>query len=327
MPASPLSTGSIPVVDVSVVIPVFGDGAELDELTARIAHVFTPRRTSWEVILVDDGSPPQTWEAISALAATQPNVRGISLARNFGQHNALLAGIRAASGHVVVTLDDDLQHPPEEIPRLLDALDGYDVVYGTPVERVRGLVRNLAAVVSKAALASVVGASHARHIGAFRAFRSVLRSVFHEYDSPYVSIDVLLSWSANRIAAVPVKYAPRRRGRSGYRLWPLVTLTVNMVTGFSVWPLRIASIVGLAFAGLGAVVLAFVLVRYLTAGTAVPGFAFLASIIAIFSGAQLFSLGVIGEYLARMYFRALDRPAFIVRSTANFPVVESALRQ
>jgi undecaprenyl-phosphate 4-deoxy-4-formamido-L-arabinose transferase len=132
-----------------------------------------------------------------------------------------------------------------------------------------------------------------------------------------VSIDVLLSWATSRIGAVPVSYQPRRRGRSGYSSWRLVTLTINMVTGFSVWPLRLSSLVGLGFAVFGLLVLGFVLVRYMTAGVAVPGFAFLASVIAIFAGAQLFSLGIIGEYLARMYFRTMDKPAYLIKGTAN----------
>ena len=302
---------------VSVVVPVFGDGADLNELVTRVAASLGSTGAEWEVILVNDGSPPATWEKIRALASARPNVRGINLLRNFGQQNALLAGIRASTGDVVVTLDDDLQHPPEEIPRLLARMNGADLVYGTPMERVRGWARNLVSVVTKAALASVLGAVHAHDIAAFRVFRGSLRQVFANYSSPHVSIDVLLSWATTRIAAVPVEYQPRRRGQSGYRVWPLVTLAIDMVTGFSIWPLRLASVIGLGVAVFGVVVLAFVLVRYLTAEARVSGFAFLASVSAIFAGAQLFGLGIIGEYLARMYFRTMDKPAYVVDATAN----------
>jgi hypothetical protein len=135
---------------------------------------------------------------------------------------------------------------------------------------------------------------------------------------------VLLSWATTRICAVPVRYEPRRRGRSSYGFWGLISLTINMVTGFSVWPLRFASVIGLTFAAFGAAVLAFVIIRFLVAGTTVPGFPFLASVIAIFSGAQLFTLGIMGEYLARMYFRAMSRPPYVVRSTANLHTQERA---
>lgn len=300
---------------ISVVVPVFGDGDDLVDLAARVATAL--EGSDWELILVNDGSPHAAWSTIQSLAAARPRIRGINLRRNFGQQNALLAGIRASRGDVIVTMDDDLQHPPEEIRPLLERLATADVVYGTPAARVRGWGRNVAAVVTKAALASVLGASHARDIAAFRAFRGSLRPVFARYHSPYVSIDVLLSWATTRIAAVPTRYEPRRRGGSGYTLWPLLTLTLNMVTGFSVWPLRLASIIGLAVAVFGVLVLAFVVVRYLTAEAAVPGFAFLASVTAIFAGAQLFGIGIIGEYLARMHFRTMDKPAYVVESTAN----------
>jgi undecaprenyl-phosphate 4-deoxy-4-formamido-L-arabinose transferase len=295
---------------------VFGGGEDLDDLVTRLAAALGRIGAEWELILVNDGSPRSTWQKIRLLAA-RPNVRGINLRRNFGQQNALLAGIRVSTGDVVVTMDDDLQHPPEEIPHLLERLNGAELVYGTPAGRVRGWRRNLAAVLTKAALASVLGAVHARDIAAFRAFRGSLRPVFANYSSPNVSVDVLLSWATSSIAAVPVRYEPRRRGQSGYRIWPLATLAINMVTGFSVWPLRLASVIGLGVAAFGALVLAFVLFRYLTAAATVPGFAFLASLSAIFAGAQLFGIGIIGEYLARMYFRTMDKPAYVVESTAN----------
>ena len=300
---------------VSVVVPVFGQGEDLDDLAARVATCLDTYE--WELIFVNDGSPPVVWHRIQALAAGMPRIRGINLRRNFGQQNALLAGIRAARGDVIVTMDDDLQHPPEEISRLLHSIADADVVYGTPSARVRGRGRNLTSAAAKAALASVLGASHARSIAAFRAFRGSLRPVFAQYHSPHVSIDVLLSWATAQIASVPVRYEPRRRGGSAYTLRRLVGFMLNMVTGFSVWPLRLASIIGLAVAVFGVVVLAFVIVRYLTAEATVPGFAFLASVITIFAGAQLFGIGIIGEYLARMHFRTMDKPAYVVESTAN----------
>jgi glycosyltransferase involved in cell wall biosynthesis len=315
--------GEVPTLSVSVIVPVFGTGVDLDELTSRVRLALDGLSHSWELIFVNDGSPPDTWDAIVALARSHSNVRGIDLLRNFGQHNALLAGIRASRGDLVVTMDDDLQHPPEEIPRLLDALGHNDVVYGTPIERVRGRTRDFAAALSKLALGTVLGPRHARDIAAFRLFRGSLRQVFAAYDNPAVSIDVLLSWATSRIVAVGVRYQPRRRGHTGYSTWRLLALTINMVTGFSVWPLRLSSLVGLAFAAFGGFVLAFVLFRYMTAGVAVPGFAFLASVISIFAGAQLFSLGVMGEYLARIYFRTMHKPAYLVKATANLRAPES----
>jgi glycosyltransferase involved in cell wall biosynthesis len=300
---------------VSVVIPVYESARILPALLERVTAVLDRLGGAWEVILVNDGSRDESWKAIQAACASRPGVHGIDLMSNFGQHNALLAGIRAARHDIVVTMDDDLQNPPEEIPLLLEALtEGVDVVYGTPGAARHGFVRNLASSLTKLALRSAMGVSIAEKVSAFRAFRTPLRDGFADYRSQYVSIDVLLTWSTRRFASVPVRHEPRAEGASTYTLRKLVTHALNMVTGFSVLPLQISSVIGFALTLFGAGVLAYVLLRYLALGYSVPGFPFLASIIAIFSGAQLFALGMIGEYLARIHFRVMDRPAYVVRT-------------
>jgi len=136
-------------------------------------------------------------------------------------------------------------------------------------------------------------------------------------------VDVLLTWGTNRFAAIPVRYDPRRVGRSQYTFRRLVTHALNMMTGFSIVPLQLATFIGFAFTLFGILVLAYVIGRYLTHGVDVPGFTFLASIVIIFSGAQLFALGVFGEYLARIHFRMMDRPSYVVRSSTPEPLAES----
>jgi len=323
-----------PPLAVSAVVPVYNGAATLPELVERLAAVLAARAPRTEIVLVNDGSRDASWQVIRELAAggpgagapgagvagaggaaaTLPRVRGIDLMRNYGQHNALLCGIRAAAGTVVVTLDDDLQHPPEEIPKLLDALgEEVDVVYGTPLVEQHGLLRDVASRATKLVLAGAMGAAVARRAGAFRAFRTELRQAFEQYGNPYVSIDVLLTWATTRFVAVPVRHEPRRGGQSNYTFRMLARHALNMVTGFSVGPLKLASLIGFASTLLGLGVLVYVVGRYLIQGTSVPGFPFLASVIAIFSGAQLFTLGIIGEYLARMHFRLMSRPIYSVR--------------
>src|SRR5512143_559748 len=302
-------------MSVSVVVPVYESARILPALVQRVTAVLDGLGGAWEVILVNDGSRDESWTAIQAACASHPGVHGIDLMSNFGQHNALLAGIRAARYDVVVTMDDDLQNPPEEIPRLLDALhENVDVVYGTPAVAQHGLGRNLASSFTKLALRSAMGVSIAEKVSAFRAFRTPLRDGFSDYRSQYVSIDVLLTWSTRRFASVPVRHEPRAEGPSTYTFRKLVTHALNMVTGFSVLPLQISSVIGFVLTLFGFCVLIYVLLRYLALGYSVPGFPFLASIIAIFSGAQLFALGMIGEYLARIHFRVMDRPAYVVRT-------------
>jgi len=234
--------------------------------------------------------------------------------RNYGQHNALLAGIRLARCPIIVTVDDDLQHPPQEIPKLLEKLDeGFDVVYGAPETAQHGLWRNLASQITKMALSSVINVKIARKVSAFRAFRTSLRDAFADYRGAHPSIDVLLSWGTNRFSSVSVRHQSREKGRSNYTFAKLVTHAINMITGFSTLPLRVASILGFTFTIFGLFVLLFVLIRYLIWGSPVAGFPFLASTIAIFSGVQLFAIGTIGEYLARMYIRLMDRPSYVIR--------------
>jgi undecaprenyl-phosphate 4-deoxy-4-formamido-L-arabinose transferase len=298
----------------SVVVPVYNGAMTVELLTRRLATVFPSLAGRYELVLVNDGSRDQSWQVIEELAMIYPWVRGINLMRNYGQHNALLAGIRAAQHEIIVTLDDDLQNPPEEIPKLLAKLsDGWDVVYGTPEVQQHGLWRNLASRMTKRALQGAVGAANARNVSAFRAFRTQIREAFRHYHGPFVSIDVLLSWGTSRFSAQTVRHDIRRQGLSNYTFRKLASHAIDMMTGFSTWPLRLASFVGFTTTLLGIAVLMYVIIRYILAGGSIPGFPFLACTIAIFSGAQLFALGIIGEYLARMHFRAMDRPTYAVR--------------
>ena len=305
---------------VSVVVPVYNSEGSLPELIERLEKTLRAACSRFEVVLVNDGSRDRSWDVICEIAQAHDWVRGIDLMRNYGQHNALLCGIRLAQNDIIVTVDDDLEHPPEEIPKLLDKLaEGFDVVYGAPQKERHGLWRNLASRLTKLALQSTMGAATARMVSAFFVFRTQLRDAFAQYQGPFVSIDVLLTWGTTRFAAVPVRHEPSQLGASSYTFRKLVTHALNMMTGFSTLPLQFASVIGFLFTFFGLAVLAYVIVRYIIEGGSVPGFAFLASIIAIFSGAQLFALGIIGEYLARMHFRMMDRPPYIVRNQHKRP--------
>jgi glycosyltransferase involved in cell wall biosynthesis len=305
-------------VPVSVVVPVYNSAPTLDELVTRLAQTFSTLEQKYEVVLVNDGSADNSWDTCADLANERREVRAVNLARNSGQHNALLAGIRAARHDVIVTLDDDLQNPPEEIGKLLAKLDeGYDVVYGTPTRRQQGFWRRVAARVTRLALGTTMGAETARRVSSFRAFRAPVRDAFGDYSGPSVFIDVLLTWGTTKFGSVPVVHEPRSVGHSNYSFRKLVSTALNMATGFSTRPLQLASLVGFTFALFGMGILGYVVVRRILSGYKVPGFAFLASITAIFSGAQLFALGIIGEYLARLHFRSMGKPTYIVREVRD----------
>jgi glycosyltransferase involved in cell wall biosynthesis len=312
-----LSARSPERLSLSVVTPVYNGEASIGELCRRLSEVLPRVTTQHEIILVNDGSRDRSWEVISELSSHTPAVRGLNLMRNYGQHNALLCGIRAAKYEVIVTMDDDLQHPPEEIPQLLARLqEGFDVVYAAPKAEQHGFLRALASRITRLALSTAIGSDVAKNVSAFRVFRAPLREAFASYESPFVSIDVLLTWGTTRFAATRVVFQPRHAGSSNYTFTKLVRHALDMMTGFSTAPLQLASLVGFSCTLFGIGVLIYVIGRYLLEGS-IPGFPFLASIIAIFSGAQLFALGVIGEYLARMHFRTMNRPAYTIRDTAE----------
>ena len=302
---------------VSVVVPVYNGAASITELAERMTQTFSSD-DAWELIFVVDGSPDNSWAVVESLIARLPHVVGVDLFRNFGQHNALLAGIRAARYDVVVTMDDDLQHRPETVPMLLEKLHpDVDLVYGnSPVEE-HGGFRNLTSRMAKAAMSVSIGGKMARDSGALRAFRTKLRDGFANVSDPYVSIDVLLSWVTTKYTTADTPMDQRAVGTSNYTVRKLFRHAINMVTGYSTKPLRLVTWLGFCLALFGVGTLAFVLIRYATSESSVPGFAFLASLISILAGAQLFGLGVIGEYLGRMHFRSMQRPPYVIRETVR----------
>ena len=307
---------------VSIIVPVYNSEATLVELTSRIRSVLAPLMQRFEIILVNDSSQDGSWEVIRRLVEQDPNISGLNLMHNYGQHNALLVGIQKAQHELVVTIDDDLQHPPEEIPKLLSKLsEGYDVVYGRPATRSHSAWRNISSKVLKAVLKIVLGAEMGGQSSAFRAFPSILRRGFENFTDAQLSIDVLLSWSAARVTHILVNHQERRVGKSGYTFRKLMLLAFNMLTGYSTVPLRIASIVGLTTSLIGISMFFYVAIRRLLQTTYVPGFAFIASEIALFAGLQLFAIGVIGEYVARLHFRTMGKPPYVIREEMGKKIV------
>ena len=299
-------------------VPAFRSTTTLEALCDAVAAALGEIVDDYEIIFVDDGSGGETWTTIETLADGNPKVKGIRLARNYGQHNALLAGIRASTMPLVVTIDDDLQHPPSEIASLLAALDDdVDLVYGSPVQERQGVARNAASKLTKRAMAAALGPDVYPRSSAFRLFRSELVQAANGVDNPSISIDVLLSWATTQIRDVPVEHHERRSGTSGYNLRRLIRHAVNMITGYSTRPLQWVSGFGLLCALFGFGLLLYVIVRYLVDDSDVAGFTFLAAALTLFSGVQLLSLGVLGEYLGRMHIRTMGRPPYLVRSTAG----------
>ena len=301
----------------SVVIPVYRGEETLEPLVKRLGEVLPQVADVYEVLLVNDGSPDKSWEVIERLAGQYDWVHGIALMRNYGQENATLCGIRAARCDVIVTMDDDLQHNPEDLPKLLTKLDeGYDVVYGVPRTRGQPWWKTIFSAVVKRAVSSVIGLSAIREMSSYKAFRGRLKKAFVAINTPDVQIDVLLSMTTTRFATVEIEETPRTAGESNYDFNKLIRVSLLILTNYTTIPLRFASILGFLFTIIGVFVLIYVLAEYFIVGS-IPGFSFLASAITIFSGVQLFALGIIGEYLARMFERTSGKQPYIVLKTTD----------
>ena len=300
---------------ISVVIPVYNSGLILSSLVDRLFPALENISDTFEILLVNDGSYDNSWQIVSELTKKSRKIIGIDLMRNYGQHNALLCGIRTAKNDIVITMDDDLQHPPEEIHKLVEKLlEGFDVVYGIPLKQVHEPWRNFFSWFTKTVLSKMLGIKGIKTISAFRAIKTDLRKAFINFDSPNILIDALLTWGTSNFGIVEVNEEKRSAGRSNYTFIKLFQMAMLVLTGFSTIPLRIASAIGFFFTLFGGGVLVYVIIRALQEGS-IPGFPFLASIISIFSGVQLFTLGIFGEYLARIFNRSMDHPAYVIGKT------------
>lgn len=300
---------------VSIVVPTYKSPTTLTELVERTELLGL---SAFEIIIVDDGNNDATWEQIRLLSQTKKSVVGLRLGRNFGQHSALLAGVRKAKYSQIVTIDDDLQNPPEEIPNLLAKLvNGVDVVYGVSTQVRQNVWRRFTSRTAKAIFAKVLGFESAISISSFRAFRTQLREGFAGELGPHVSLDALLTWSTSRFSTLVVEHYARRVGKSNYSFTKLVRFMLDTATSYSTRPLRLATTIGFITTLFGLLLLVWVVGNAIFVGDSVPGFPFLAASIAVFSGVQLVVLGILGEYLGKIHFRAMNKPTFSVSETTE----------
>ena len=301
-------------MEISVVVPVFNSAPTLRTLIERLFRVLEGLERRFELVLVDDGSRDDSWDVLSRLQAEFPDrIVAIQLMRNFGQHNALMCGFRHSRGRYIITIDDDLQHPPEEIPKLLNGLraGGFDLVYGCPDRRQHKAWRNLGSWLVNVAYRTMFRTRLS--ISAFRCLRRELLVTIFPYSLNYTFVDGLLAWNTRRIGEVTVEHHLRLGGRTGYSLSKLCVLALNLFTNFSLLPLQIVSLVGFAAAVSGLVAGAYYLVQYLRHSISVPGYASIIISVLVLGGIQLLSLGIMGEYLGRLHLNVNRRPQYTVR--------------
>lgn len=300
---------------ISCVVPVYNSELTLPTLVEKLCQALPKLAAQWEIILINDGSTDQSWHVICNLAKKHANLRGINLMRNYGQHNALLCGIRACSYQITVTLDDDLQNPIDEMEKLILKIDeGSDLVYGTSENRKNGWSRNLFSQLVRLCWQKVLGAKALSHISSYRAFRTDIRNEFEAFSNPSVAIDVLLAWSTEKVCHVSVRHDPRLLGASNYDLPRLLNLASTMTTGFSPAPLRFAIGCGIALVLLGLGYLIYIFIGFGLHGGFTLGISFLSGLVIIFAGVHLITLGIIGEYVACIYQTMLGRLPYKVKS-------------
>ena len=300
-------------VEISLVIPVYNEADILPELVARLNTVCSGLGKTYEIIFVDDGSDDGSFETLKELKRQNPHLRLLKFTRNFGQQAAVLAGFRLSLGDIVVQLDSDLQHPPEEIPRLLEAFtDGVDLVTTLPKQRRDDLLRTLGSRYLHGFGQLLFGRAFKLNLSSFRAMRrSVIEKVEACRDrSRYMA--VLMSWMGVPSAEIQVEHHTRQKGHTKYSILNLIQLTWDLITGYSSFPLRVVTYMGLFGAMIGFAVMLFLLFQRIVQGVLIEGFIVLSAVFAFFAGIQLLSIGFLGEYLGRVHMQLQNRPDYII---------------
>jgi undecaprenyl-phosphate 4-deoxy-4-formamido-L-arabinose transferase len=297
----------------SVVIPVFNEAPSLGDLHHRLAQTLKETGQAYEIIFVDDGSRDGSPDILRELHARDRAVRVIRFNRNYGQHAAVCAGMERARGDVVVTLDADLQNPPEEIPRLLAALtDGVDVVGGRRVSRRDPLFRRLASWVVNRVTSAVVGVPMHDYGCMLRAYKRSVVDQILACDGVSHFIPALANTFATSVAEVAVDHGPRQHGRSRYGLLRLLRLNFDLMTGFSLLPIQVVSLTGILVSLLGIAFAVSLALRRVLMGPRIPGVVMLFAILFFLVGLQILALGLIGEYVGRIYQEVRKRPRYVI---------------
>lgn len=307
--------------DYSIVIPVYNSGKWLRELVSRIETTMGPLGASFEVILVNDASPERTtWQTIQELAREKSFVRGFDMLYNVGQFRALLCGLEQSRGKRIVTMDDDLQHPPEEIPKLVEAMEanpGADCVMGDYQSKQHGPLRNLGSALAQKILDRLYDKPPGIKTTSFRVMTSDLAKALTLYRTAHPQLGPLIVRVTHNIVNVRVAHAPRPFGKSGYRFARLVGETLRSVVNASIAPLRFISTIGLLCATGAFLIGVYYLAKWLLGDIGVPGYASLIVTVAFFSGMILFSIGVLGEYIGRIVQELTGMPRFTIRTSTD----------
>jgi undecaprenyl-phosphate 4-deoxy-4-formamido-L-arabinose transferase len=300
-----------------LVIPVYNEEANLPPLFDRLATDLAPLDANWRAIFVDDGSTDCSWQLICDAAGCDARILGIRLGRNYGQHAAIFAGFSRCDAEAVVTLDADLQNPPSEIPRLVDTLgQGYDVVGGWRRQRRDSAFRRFASYWTNRLISRATGVPLRDYGCMLRAYRMDVVRMMRESGEISSYIPALAHCFTDRMTEIPVAHGERGEGRSRYSFPQLIGLLLDLLTGFSMFPLRALSTFGvtMALGGLGFAGLLLVLRLAFGASWAAEGVFSVFAVLFVFVGAQFLAFGLLGEYIGRIYDEVRRRPQYVIRA-------------
>jgi len=306
------------IVGLSVVVPVYNEAEVLPALYERLVHVLGSIGEPFEIVLVDDGSRDGSWALIEKLHSKDGRVKGIRLSRNFGQHIAITAGIDRALGETVVLMDGDLQDRPEEIPRMLKKMaEGYDLVYGVRMHRQDGFLKRATSVFFWKAIRKLSGFDIPENQAMLRVMNRKYVEDFRKFTERNRFLGGLFTWLGHNQAAVEVEHGKREGGKSKYNIYRMLKLTFHAITSFSYFPLQVAGMAGLVISSISFLIGIWLILRKLMFGISVAGWASTMVAILFLGGVQLAVLGLIGEYLGRVFTEVQNRPIYLVRETLD----------
>lgn len=304
------------VMKLSVVIPCYGSEKTIEGVVEEVTSTVSQRNIDYEIILVNDSSPDNVWEVIVRLTEENDKITGINFSKNFGQHSALLAGYRACTGDVILSMDDDGQTPANELFSLVDKLEeGYDVVYGTYGQKKHSWFRNFGSNINNYMCEKLLGKPKGFHVTSFFVAKKYIIDEICRYKNPYSYIIGLVFRTTNNIDSVEVNHRAREVGHSGYTMKKLLNLWMNGFTAFSIKPLRIATMLGVICALLGFLYTIYIVINHFCNPLTPIGWSSTIAAIMVVGGLILCVLGMIGEYLGRVYISINDAPQYVIKET------------
>ncbi|MFZ1807722.1 MAG: glycosyltransferase family 2 protein [Cyclobacteriaceae bacterium] len=300
-------------IKISIVVPVFNSESSIDLLVDRITDSL--REIEYELILVNDKSKDKSWDKIVAYSASNDRIKGVSLKKNFGQDNAIMAGLIHSTGEFVVIMDDDLQHSPEDILKLYGYCksgEGFDVCYGFFKTKNQSLWKNWGSKLNGYLAKVLLKKPKGLYISPFKIIHaSIVREIIH-YKGPFPYVDGIIFSLTSNITQIEIMHHRRYAGKSNFSMTKSLSVFVRHLTGYSLYPLRIATFIGLWAATLSFLLGGYFLFDYLTNDHHVEGWITLVLLIIFFNGLMLMCIGIIGEYIGRVYLTSTTKPQYVV---------------